>query len=175
MGKKKVLFLDRDGTLIREPENGVIDKLSDFRLLPDVIESLGKLKFAGYTFVIVSNQPGLGKGRINPEGFYEVHKEMLKLFAMDKIFFDEVLFCPHNEEENCECRKPKTGLLTEYLRNNDIDMERSFVIGDRHTDIELAKNLGVKSVRVSAENDSDAYFTSNSWKEIVRYILDYQF
>src|SRR3989344_3052183 len=125
MDKKKVLFLDRDGTIIKEPESGVIDKISALLFLPEIVESLQKLKFAGYSFVMVTNQPGLGKGRVDPAGFEEVQKQMLKLFAMDKIFFDAIYVCPHTEEENCPCRKPKTGLLDDYMQTNQVDAQKS--------------------------------------------------
>ncbi|OGC76125.1 histidinol-phosphatase [candidate division WWE3 bacterium RIFOXYD1_FULL_39_9] len=175
MDKIKVIFLDRDGTIIEETESGVIDSIADLRFLPKVVESLQKLKFDGYHFVMVTNQPGLGKGRVNPEGFEEVQKQLIKLFAMDKVFFDEIFVCPHLEEEQCNCKKPKIGMVKEYIEKNDIALDRSFVIGDRSTDVGLAKNLGIKSIRMSAANDPDADFTTNSWKEVADFILDYSF
>ncbi|MDX2163939.1 MAG: bifunctional histidinol-phosphatase/imidazoleglycerol-phosphate dehydratase HisB [Gammaproteobacteria bacterium] len=144
---KKYLFIDRDGTLIVEPADFQIDSIDKLEFLPDVFESLIKLKKAGFTFVIVSNQDGLGTTSLPTENFDPPHELMLKILASQGIFFEAVHICPHKPEQKCECRKPKLGLLMDYLRDQNWDRENSYVIGDRDTDVELAQNLGITGVK----------------------------
>lgn len=151
MAKKLVAFLDRDGTLIEEPEDFQVDALWKVRLLDGVIPSLLRLRDAGYRLVLVSNQDGLGTDSFPAQDFQSVHDFVLALFSTQGIVFDEEFFCPHFEAEACDCRKPRTGLLTRYLAENDIDLRRSCVVGDRETDIQLAKNLGVRGFLLDGE------------------------
>ena len=152
---QKILFLDRDGTLIYEPEDFQVDSLSKVRLLPDVIQALTKLKDSGYLLVMVTNQDGLGT-----ESFLEVDFERCQDFVIDllssqNITFEEVFICPHYESDMCECRKPRTGLLTQFLVDRNIDKTRSYVIGDRDTDLQLADNLGLKAIKINPKNDDE--------------------
>ncbi len=144
MAKKLVAFLDRDGTLIEEPEDFQVDALSKVRLLDGVIPALIRLRDAGYRLVLVSNQDGLGTDGFPAQDFQSVHDFVLALFSTQGILFDEEFICPHFEAEACDCRKPRTGMLTRYLAENDIDLQRSCVVGDRETDLQLARNLGVR-------------------------------
>jgi len=157
----KVLFVDRDGTLIEEPPDNQVDALHKVRLVEGVIPALLRLADAGYRFVMVSNQDGLGTDAFPHEQFDICHQHVLALFASQGIEFDEVFICPHLESDGCDCRKPRTGLLTAYLARNAIDIDRSAVIGDRLTDLELAKRLGLKGFRI-APSESPA----SSWSAI---------
>ena len=148
MSGKKVLFIDRDGTLIIEPPDQQIDSLAKLQLLPDVIPALLRLRDAGYTFVMVTNQDGLGTSSFPEPAFRETHEFMQRLFESQGISFAAEFICPHFLKDNCECRKPKLGLLTGYVQANPFDKANSYVIGDRDTDIELARNLGIEGVRV---------------------------
>lgn len=139
------LFIDRDGTLIREPEDLQIDSVSKFALLPDVVSSLKTLTARGFTLVLVTNQDGLGTDGYRSEAFDEIQSLLLGILRSEGIEFEAVLICPHRPEENCVCRKPKTELVYEYLARSDWDRSRSFVIGDRRTDAELARNMGLRS------------------------------
>ncbi len=145
------LFIDRDGTLIEEPSDFQIDSVDKFSLLPDVIASLVKLTQAGYRLVMVSNQDGLGTSAYTQEKFTQVQDLLLRILASQGVKFEEILICPHTSEENCACRKPKTKLVREYLASNEMDRKRSYVIGDRTTDLELAENLGIKGFLLSPE------------------------
>jgi imidazoleglycerol-phosphate dehydratase/histidinol-phosphatase len=145
---KKVLFIDRDGTLIEEPEDFQVDALVKVRLVEGVIPALLELARAGYRFVMVSNQDGLGTDAFPAEQFEECQSHVLALFESQGIVFDEIFICPHFENDGCECRKPRTGLLTRFLAGNHIDAQRSAVIGDRETDIELARRIGVRALQV---------------------------
>lgn len=148
MSGPRILFIDRDGTLIVEPADQQIDSLPKLRLAPDVIAALLRLRDAGYTFVMVSNQDGLGTDSFPEPAFREPHEFLRELLASQGIVFAAEFICPHRPADGCNCRKPKTGLLDDYLRNQPIDREHSYVIGDRETDLELARNLGIQGVRV---------------------------
>ncbi len=153
MSGAAVLFVDRDGTLIEEPDDCQVDALEKVRLVRDVIPALLRLRDAGYRFVMVTNQDGLGSPSFPAADFEGPHRHVLALFATQGIEFEQVLICPHLPDAGCGCRKPATGLLTRYLAETALDLERCAVIGDRDTDIELARRLGVRSFRVDPTRD----------------------
>jgi len=143
----KIAFLDRDGVLINEPQDNFrIDSLKKLKILPDVFENLKRFVDEGYKLVMVSNQNGIGKNGFSKKGFYEAQNELLRRLKNEGIEFYKIFICPHTEAENCDCRKPKIGLVKDFLKGlgKDFDKMRSFMVGDRETDIELAKNIGVR-------------------------------
>ena len=148
MSGYRILFLDRDGTLIEEPPDEQVDRLEKIRLMPGVVPALLDLKQAGYAFVMVTNQDGLGTSTLPREDFERAQQFLLDLLASQGIDFDAVFICPHFQHENCACRKPKLGLLPQYLDAHPLDTARSYMIGDRDTDMEFAANLGIQSLRV---------------------------
>lgn len=158
----KVLFLDRDGTLIEEPHDNQVDALDKIRLVPGVIPALLECRTNGYRFVMVSNQDGVGTASFPREQFQVCHDHVLALFASQGIEFEEIFVCPHFEHDGCDCRKPRTGLLTKFLAATDIDTRRSAVVGDRDTDLELAANIGIPGFKVDPAGSHDA-----SWAGIV--------
>ncbi len=158
----KVLFVDRDGTLIEEPDDYQVDSATKVRLVADVIPSLLELIRHGYRLIMVSNQDGLGSDAFPQSAFDEAHELTLGLFESQGIRFDQIFICPHVAEDNCDCRKPRSGLLTRYLAANDIDTETSAVVGDRATDIELAERIGIPGLLVNTD-DADAL----TWPQIV--------
>ena len=161
---EKILFIDRDGTIIEEPKSDFqIDSLEKLRFEKGAIPTLLKLKNFGFKFVLVSNQDGLGTQSFPKEDFEIAHQKMLDILQSCGIEFKDIFICPHFENENCECRKPKTALLDEYIKHNLYNKEQSFVIGDRDTDMILASNLGVRGLKYSE------YLT---WKEIEEEILN---
>jgi imidazoleglycerol-phosphate dehydratase/histidinol-phosphatase len=143
---KKILFIDRDGTLIEEPEDQQVDSLDKIRLVKGVIGALQTLQDVGYRLVMVSNQDGLGTPSFPHVDFAVCQEHMLALFKSQGISFDEVFICPHLPDDGCDCRKPRTGLLTRYLANTAIDTSASAVIGDRETDMVLADRLGFRGL-----------------------------
>jgi imidazoleglycerol-phosphate dehydratase/histidinol-phosphatase len=163
-----VLFVDRDGTLIKEPADNQVDRLDKLRLVPGVFAALTEFRRAGYQLVMVSNQDGLGSAGYPREQFEQVQGFLLQLFASQGIEFNQVFICPHFAHEQCLCRKPRTGLLTDYLRQQPIDRERSAMIGDRDTDLEFAGELGIRGLRVSASAEPGA---EQSWPAITRALL----
>jgi len=150
------LFIDRDGTLIEEPEDEQVDALEKLKLCPGVIEALVGLRRAGFVLVLVSNQDGLGTPSFPAEAFRRPHDFMRELFGSQGIEFEQELICPHLPSDGCDCRKPRVGLFKDFIAANEIDPERSFVIGDRDSDLELAKNLGLPGIRIDhASSDDD--------------------
>jgi len=162
---EKVLFIDRDGTLIEEPDDFQVDAVEKIRLVSGVIPSLLELGRHGFRFVMVSNQDGLGTEAFPKAQFDVCHAHILQLFNSQGISFDDVFICPHLPGENCECRKPRTGLLTRYLAATDIDLDASAVIGDRVTDIQLAERIGVRGLMVNSDSDD-----AMTWDAIVRLL-----
>jgi len=158
---QQVLFIDRDGTLVEEPDDNQVDSLEKIRLVAGVIPALLALKDAGFRFVMVSNQDGLGTDAFPQQDFEKCQQHILALFSSQDIVFEPVLICPHFADDGCDCRKPKSGLLTRFLTQTSLDIERSAVIGDRETDMQLAANLGVRGFLV---NSADK--TSMTWDEI---------
>lgn len=150
---KKVLFIDRDGTLALEPENYQLDALDKLVFYPGVFQYLGRIaKELDYELVMVTNQDGLGTDSFPEDTFWPTHDFMMTALKNEGINFSEVLIDKSLPADNAPTRKPKTGMLTTYLDNADYDLENSFVIGDRLTDMELAANLGAKGILL--QNDA---------------------
>ncbi|MFO1465248.1 MAG: bifunctional histidinol-phosphatase/imidazoleglycerol-phosphate dehydratase HisB [Steroidobacteraceae bacterium] len=167
MSGQHILFIDRDGTLVEEPPDEQVDRLDKVRLLPGVVPALLQLKAAGFRFVMVTNQDGLGTPSFPKEDFQPVQDFILHLFGSQGIDFDPVLVCPHFRHEGCTCRKPGTALITPLLELAPLDASRSFVIGDRDTDLELARNLGIAGLRVRIGAEP-----GETWPEVARRILE---
>lgn len=174
---KRVLFIDRDGTLIEEPEDFQIDSFRKLRLLPGVISNLSRIA-AGTDFelVMVSNQDGLGTEAFPEAEFFPVQNFLLDLLENEGIKFNDILIDRSFEHERKETRKPGTGMLANYL-NGEWDLQNSFVIGDRPTDIELARNLGCRAIFVVNSNFPAALDVegiacrANNWDEISEFLL----
>ena len=166
MTGRRILFLDRDGTLNEETSDEQIDSLEKIRLVPHVIPALLELRQAGFAFVMVTNQDGLGTPRFPTENFERAHRFILDLFASQGIEFEAVFVCPHFKHEGCECRKPGLGMVRDFVAANSIDFGRSYMIGDRDTDLEFAKNLGVEGLRIRPDGTPE-----ETWPAITRRIV----
>ena len=142
------LFIDRDGTLIEEPPDEQVDSLEKVRFLPGVFAALADLGRRGYRLVMVTNQDGLGTDSFPRRAFEGPQQFILETLRSQGVEFDAVFVCPHFKSDGCECRKPKTGLVAQYVRTSGVDLAASAVIGDRDTDLQFAVNLGVRGVRV---------------------------
>ena len=145
---KKVLFIDRDGTLVIEPPvDYQLDSLDKLEFYPKVMRNLGFIRSKlDFEFAMVTNQDGLGTASFPEETFWPAHNLMMKTLEGEGITFDEVFIDSSMPEDNAPTRKPRTGMLGKYLNNPDYDLVGSFVIGDRPTDVELAKNLGCRAI-----------------------------
>jgi imidazoleglycerol-phosphate dehydratase/histidinol-phosphatase len=141
--KRRILFIDRDGTLITEPPDQQVDSLEKLELMPGVIPALLQLREAGYEFVMVSNQDGLGTESYPEPDFRIPHEKMLRIFFTQGIAFSAQHIDPHFEEDQSPNRKPGIGMVLEYLKSGQLDLQDSWVIGDRETDLELAHNMGI--------------------------------
>ena len=166
MNGRRILFLDRDGTLNEEVSDEQVDSLAKVRLMPGVVPALLELKRAGFAFVMVTNQDGLGTQSFPRESFELAHRFIMDLFESQGIEFEAVCICPHFKREDCACRKPKLGMIAGFLAANDIDKQHSFMIGDRDTDLEFAANLGVQGLRIRLGGDP-----SETWPAIVARII----
>jgi imidazoleglycerol-phosphate dehydratase / histidinol-phosphatase len=167
---KKVLFIDRDGTILKEPEDEQVDSLEKLAFLPFAITSLSNIyKQLDYEFVMVTNQDGLGTSSFPEETFWPAQNMMVDILKGEGIIFSEIFIDRSFPEEKAPTRKPGTALLTKYLASG-VDLSSSYVIGDRLTDVELAKNLGCKAILVGSRQSDDAVLSTNDWNEVFRYL-----
>lgn len=177
---KKVLFIDRDGTLIIEPEDEQIDSLEKLEYLPKVFSELGKIAGSkAYELVIITNQDGLGTASFPEDTFWPAQNKMLKTFENEGIVFDDIIIDKTFPHENAPTRKPGTALLKKYMEG-DYDLANSYVIGDRLSDIQLAKNLGSKGILINngslieqLEKDGlqdTCTLITESWNEIYKLV-----
>ncbi|HJY11410.1 MAG TPA: bifunctional histidinol-phosphatase/imidazoleglycerol-phosphate dehydratase HisB [Flavobacterium sp.] len=144
---KKVLFIDRDGTIVLEPENLQLDSLDKLVFYPKAFQYLAKIaNELDYELAMVTNQDGLGTDSFPEDTFWPTQNFILKAFENEGVLFDDIFVDRSFPEDNAPTRKPRTGMLTKYLNNPEYDLENSFVLGDRLTDVELAKNLGAKAI-----------------------------
>jgi len=151
--KKPAVFIDRDGTM--NEQMGYINHISRFVLLPGVAEAIGILNRNKYISIVVSNQSGVARGYFPIELVEEVHASMRALLEKEKATVDEIFFCPHHSNgivpeysQSCECRKPGTGFIKKACEQFDIDLAKSYMVGDRYLDIELAHRSNLKGILV---------------------------
>ena len=171
---KRLLFIDRDGTLIKEPADEQIDSFEKLEFVEGVFRNLGFIrKNLDFEFVMVSNQDGLGTDSFPEDTFWPVHNFILQTLKGEGIEFDNILIDRHFPEDNHPCRKPGTGMLTEYIDNPEYDLTNSYVIGDRETDAQLAANLGCKALilgkdDITWEKIAEILFAGERTAEITR-------
>ena len=179
---KKILFIDRDGTLALEPSDYQLDSLEKLIFYPEVFTYLGKIaQEMNFELVMVTNQDGLGTDSFPENTFLPTHNFLLKSFENEGVVFDEILIDKSFPEDNLPTRKPKTGLLNKYLDAKKYDLKNSFVIGDRLTDMELALNLGSKGIylfnkdmpeldQLTLKFNEVIVLKTHEWKEIYSYL-----
>jgi len=179
--KKKVLFIDRDGTLVIEPPvDYQLDSFEKLEFYPKVFRNLHFIRTRlDFELVMVTNQDGLGTASFPEDTFWPVHNLMLKSFAGEGITFDDICIDRSFPEDNAPTRKPRTGMLTRYIHNEEYDLAGSFVIGDRATDVELAKNLGCRAILLQpdtsilkdTELENVCALATTDWNRIAEFLF----
>ncbi|RXK10314.1 D-glycero-beta-D-manno-heptose-1,7-bisphosphate 7-phosphatase [Halarcobacter bivalviorum] len=170
----KGLFLDRDGVV--NIEKNYLYKIEEFEFFDGIFDSLKKIQKLGYKIFIITNQSGIGRGYYSVEDFEKLTSWMIKEFKNNEIVISQVEFCPHGPNDNCTCRKPKTGMIDKILEKHQIDLENSWLVGDKSSDIKCAKNAGisntiqVKSGHDFDENESEAKYICETIKDISEII-----
>ena len=162
----KVAFVDRDGTLIEEPPDEQVDSLAKIRFMPGVFAAMRELSRAGYRLAMVTNQDGLGSASFPQSSFDTAHQFILDAFSSQGVEFDAAFVCPHLRSDACACRKPRTAMVDPWIKERGVDITSSVVIGDRDTDLEFARNLGMRGIRVRRHGNA-----SEAWPQIVQDLL----
>lgn len=181
---KKLLFIDRDGTLVLEPEDYQVDSFQKLKFYPQVFTYLSKIaKELDYELVMVTNQDGLGTASHPEENFWPIQNFIIETFENEGVKFEDIFIDKTFAKDNAPTRKPNTGLLTKYFDKDTYDLENSFVIGDRITDVKLAKNLNSKAIFINNDEnlgadeilenddlDNTITLKTISWKEIYEFL-----
>lgn len=146
----KAVFLDRDGVInINNPE--YVHKIEDFKFAPGVIPALQKLSQSDYKIIIATNQSGIGRGYFTENDLGKLHQWMLDEFKKEKIRIDKIYHCPHSPNDNCSCRKPKTGMLEKAVQDFGVNLSKSWVIGDSERDVQMGKEANLKTILLSQD------------------------
>lgn len=171
----KAVFLDRDGTICRDVH--YCSRVEDFELLPGVPEAVKRLNENGFKVIVITNQSGIARKLFTLRTLIDIHAKMEKDIGRYGATIDGIYFCPHHPDENCRCRKPKTGLLEQAVKDHDIDIAGSFMVGDHQKDIDAGKALGCRTVLVLTGPDDgkgstdSGDCTADNLKEAVEWIL----
>ena len=184
---QRAVFLDRDGTII--PDKDCLRNADELELLPGVAEAIHALNLAGWRAVVVTNQPVIAKGFCDEAELQRIHNKLESLLGLEHAFLDRIYFCPHHPEKGfpgerpelkivCDCRKPKTGMITKAVADLNIDLSQSWFVGDTTTDVQTAKHAGVKSILLrtgyggaDAKHKVQPDFTTDNLTAAVRLIL----
>ncbi|MGI8642179.1 MAG: D-glycero-beta-D-manno-heptose 1,7-bisphosphate 7-phosphatase [Pyrinomonadaceae bacterium] len=144
--KKYAAFLDRDGTICEEVN--YLSKAEDLRLFPDAVQAIKLLNENGFLVILITNQSGLARGFFDEKALREIHKKLAEELAKSGAKLDAIYFCPHNSADNCDCRKPKTGMIRQAAADFAIDLQNSWMIGDKTIDVETGFNAETKTALV---------------------------
>ena len=159
---RPAVFLDRDGTIAEEV--GYLNHISRFRMFPFAAAAIRRLNEANYPAIVITNQSGVGRGYFPESLVRDVHELMTKQLAKEGAHIDALYYCAHKTEDKCECRKPKPGMLQRAAREHGLDLRRSFVVGDRYGDMELAHGVGARAILVrSGYGQGEVQWHSEKW------------
>ena len=171
--KRKAIFLDRDGVLnkaiVRNRKPYPPSTIDELEILEGVYEGIQLLKHSGYKLIVITNQPDVARGLTTIEKVNEINNSIIQLLNVD-----EIICCFHDDSEDCECRKPKPGMILDAVKKWDIDLSVSYLIGDRWRDIQTAKNIGLTSILIKYDYDEkkiNANFECNNLEEAANFIL----
>jgi histidinol-phosphate phosphatase family protein len=169
--KQRAVFFDRDGTI--NPDPGYINKPEDFNLFPGVPAALKKLKKAGFVLILITNQSGLGRKLILPRNLCLIHDKMQRQLFNEGVAFDGIYVCPHTPKDNCSCRKPLPELALRAIEDFSIDPKRSFLLGDKVSDMEMAAAAGIPAIFIGMEAPQGVQlvFRADGVPQAVEWIL----
>jgi len=148
----KTIFLDRDGVINKE-RSDYVKTVEELEIFPYVAKFIKNLKDGGFLIVVITNQSGINRGLTTHENIQKIHFNIQDHLRKNGTFVDSFYYCPHKPDENCECRKPKTGLLIKAIKDLNIDLKSSWLLGDDDTDMKAASLVGCKSIKISSEHD----------------------
>ena len=172
----KVVFLDRDGVINKSPGDAdYVKSWEEFKLLPKVKQSIRRMKLAGFKVVVISNQAGVGKGVMDQETLDYITENMLRQLEKTGAIVDGVYYCTHRSEDNCDCRKPKTGLVEKAIaqlkaQGHEVDRKGSFLIGDTIRDVRTGKSAGVNTILIFSGKEKPA--NKDSWEVLPDFTAD---
>lgn len=172
---KKIVFLDRDGVI--NYDTAYVSKKEEFKFIPGVFEACKHFLNLGYEIIIITNQSGIGRGYFNAMDFTILTNWMLKEFKKNNINILKVYHCPHSPEENCICRKPKIGMIKQAIRDFNINLQNSWLIGDKHSDIQTAINADIKNHILilsdyNKQKDNNISILANSLYDTIKLIKE---
>jgi D-glycero-D-manno-heptose 1,7-bisphosphate phosphatase len=174
----KIILLDRDGTIIRDPEDERVDKEEKIELFPDSIEALSYLAKNDFSVILITNQAGIAEGRINVEGFNKINNKVIEMLSPSGIKILKTYMCPHSPEDKCGCRKPKPTMILEAIKDFNLDPQNVYMVGDRESDINAGINAGTKTILVETANvpvvAEQANYTALNLLDAVKYIVEHQ-
>ena len=148
MNKLKTVFVDRDG-VINQERNDYVKSISELEIYPNVAKNIKSLKDAGFLVIVITNQSAVNRGIVTHETINQIHNSIQDHLKKYGTFLDGFYYCPHTPNENCNCRKPKSGLLQQAILELNIDLNSSWTIGDRDSDIEAANSIGCKAIKIN--------------------------
>lgn len=158
----KALFLDRDGVI--NINHGHVHKIEDFDFIDGIFDLCKLAKDNGFIIIIVTNQAGIGKGYYTESQFISLNQWMLNVFKKRGIQIDQVYYCPHKPEDNCDCRKPNPGMIIKAINDYNIDLSHSILVGDKNSDIDAANAAGISNTYLFQDNDH---------KNTIKFLYDY--
>ena len=161
MNKLKTVFVDRDG-VINQERSDYVKSISELEIYPNVAKNIKLLKDAGFLVVVITNQSAVNRGIVTPEMINQIHNSIQDHLKKYGTFLDGFYYCPHTPNENCNCRKPKSGLLEKAILELNIDLNSSWMIGDSDSDIEAANSIGCKAIKIS-----DSFSLDNAVEKIL--------
>ena len=177
MAEKFAVFLDRDGTI--NEDTGYIDSPEKLVIIRGASDAIKKLNENEFGVIVISNQSGVGRGYFSKEAAEEVNKKLVKILNKGGAHIDGIYYCPHHPDDNCDCRKPRTGLIEMAKGDLNLDIKKSYVVGDKVSDIELAMNAGAKAILVLTGRGTDErnrlirqpHYIASNLKEAVEWII----
>ena len=166
--KNKVIFLDRDGTL--NEDYGYVYKEEDFHFIPGVFEALKKLLNLGYKLIVITNQSGINRGLFNEKDLLNLNKYMINELKKNNISIEKIYYCPHTDADNCECRKPKLKLFYDAIKQFNVDLSKSYEIGDKIRDLSICDETEVKGILLGNKIENSKYEIVNNLLEAANLI-----